>query len=184
MNLPFFAVKAYVPGGVQNQAEKNSENAFRPVPVQKFTFPEYYRRDTHTARYLPGRDYIRPPPLPPFLRGRGFVYFEAPRGRNFIRPPILYAPHPLEGYFQGWGGWGCIIFGPAYLLSGRIAPPERCYPPPPLVLSLAQTCLCDTPFCNMSRDRRSIPYRMHKRTLRYYPATRMVKNIVAGPLSK
>ena len=39
MNLPFFAVKAYVPGGVQNQAEKNSKNAFRPVPVQKFTFP-------------------------------------------------------------------------------------------------------------------------------------------------
>ena len=40
MNLPFFAVKAYVPGGVQNQAEKNSKNAFRPVPVQKFTFPD------------------------------------------------------------------------------------------------------------------------------------------------
>ena len=41
MNLPFFAVKAYVSGGggVQNQAEKNSKNAFRPVPVQKFTFP-------------------------------------------------------------------------------------------------------------------------------------------------
>ena len=39
MNLPFSAVKAYVPGGVQNQAEKNSKNAFRPVPVQKFTFP-------------------------------------------------------------------------------------------------------------------------------------------------
>ena len=39
MNLPFFPVKAYVPGGVQNQAEKNSKNAFRPVPVQKFTFP-------------------------------------------------------------------------------------------------------------------------------------------------
>ena len=38
----FFAVKAYVPGGgVQNQAEKNSKNAFRPVPVQKFTFPAF-----------------------------------------------------------------------------------------------------------------------------------------------
>ena len=36
-----FAAKAYVPGGgVQNQAEKNSKNAFRPVPVQKFTFPD------------------------------------------------------------------------------------------------------------------------------------------------
>ena len=30
----------YRGGGVQNQAEKNSKNAFRPVPVQKFTFPE------------------------------------------------------------------------------------------------------------------------------------------------
>ena len=29
----------YRGGGVQNQAEKNSKNAFRPVPVQKFTFP-------------------------------------------------------------------------------------------------------------------------------------------------
>ena len=42
MNLPFFAVKAYVPGGVQNQAEKKSKNAFRPVPVQKFTFPGHH----------------------------------------------------------------------------------------------------------------------------------------------
>ena len=40
MNLPFFAVEAYVPGGVQNQAEKMRKNAFRPVPVHKFTFPE------------------------------------------------------------------------------------------------------------------------------------------------
>ena len=35
----FFAVEAYVPGGVQNQAEKKSKNAFRPVPVPKSTFP-------------------------------------------------------------------------------------------------------------------------------------------------
>ena len=41
MNLPFFAVEAYVPGGVQNQAEKKiRKNAFWPVPVQKFTFPD------------------------------------------------------------------------------------------------------------------------------------------------
>ena len=39
MNLPFFAVEAYVPGGVQNQAGKNSKNAFQPVPVPKSTFP-------------------------------------------------------------------------------------------------------------------------------------------------
>ena len=42
-----------------------------------------------------------PPPPPPFLakrhfpgEGGGGVYFEAPRGRNFIRPPLLYTPHP------------------------------------------------------------------------------------------
>ena len=39
MNLPFFGVEAYVPGGVQNQAEENSKNAFRPVPVPKSAFP-------------------------------------------------------------------------------------------------------------------------------------------------
>ena len=43
MNLPFFAVEAYVPGGVQNQAEKKFENAFRPVPVPKPAFPETLR---------------------------------------------------------------------------------------------------------------------------------------------
>ena len=35
----FFRCKSICTGGVQNQAEKNSKNAFRPVPVQKFTFP-------------------------------------------------------------------------------------------------------------------------------------------------
>ena len=36
----FFRCKSICTGGVQNQAEKNSKNAFRPVPVQKFTFPD------------------------------------------------------------------------------------------------------------------------------------------------
>ena len=61
---------------------------------------------------------------PPFLakrhfpgEGGGGVYFEAPRGRNFIRPP-LYTPPPQEGIFRG-GGWGRIKFGPvAQQLSG------------------------------------------------------------------
>ena len=56
-----------------------------------------------------------PPPLPPFLaqrhfpgEGGGGVYSEAPRGRNFIRPPPppFIHPPPLDGYFQGWGGGG------------------------------------------------------------------------------
>ena len=53
-------------------------------------------------------------PLPsPFLakhfsgEGDGGVYFEPPRGRDFIRPPPPFIhPQPLEGYFQGWGGGG------------------------------------------------------------------------------
>ena len=53
-----------------------------------------------------------PPPPPPFLtirhfsgEGGGGVYSEAPRGRNFIRPPPPFIhPPPLEGSFQGWGG--------------------------------------------------------------------------------
>ena len=55
------------------------------------------------------------PPLPQFLamkhflgEGGGGVYFEAPRGRNFIRPP-LYTPHPWKGIC---GGWACMKFGP------------------------------------------------------------------------
>ena len=53
MNLPFFAVKAYVPGGSRIRPKKNSKNAFRPVPVQKFTFPgegdceKYHNTHTH-----------------------------------------------------------------------------------------------------------------------------------------
>ena len=51
-----------------------------------------------------------PPPAPIFgpegsFRREGIyeggVYFEAPRGRNFIRPPSFIRPPPLEGYFQG-----------------------------------------------------------------------------------
>ena len=39
------------------------------------------------------------------MEGGGGVYFEAPRGKNFIcpPPPFIHTP-PLGGYFQGWGG--------------------------------------------------------------------------------
>ena len=50
---------------------------------------------------LQGEIIYAPPPPPPhfgqktFLRERGGgAYFEAPRGRNFIPPPLLYTPHP------------------------------------------------------------------------------------------
>ena len=37
------------------------------------------------------------------------VYFEAPRGRNFIRP---FTPPTPRKVFSGVGGSGCIKFGP------------------------------------------------------------------------
>ena len=40
-------------GGVQNQAEKNSKNAFRPVPVQQFSFPVFKsQKKTIAMRFL------------------------------------------------------------------------------------------------------------------------------------
>ena len=40
---------------------------------------------------------------------------------------------------------------------------------PPLALSFTQAHLCDTPFCNVSRDSCSIPHKnKHERVLRYY----------------
>ena len=70
-------------------------------------------------------DVYAPPPPPISVRhflgegGEG-VYFEAPRGRNFIPPPppFLYTPpHPQKLIFRV-GGWGCIKVGPVKMLSG------------------------------------------------------------------
>ena len=54
--------------------------------------------------------------------------------------------------------------------SGRLALPQNGgIPPPPMVLSFTQAHLCDTPFCNISRDNCAIPDKnQHKRVLRYY----------------
>ena len=68
----------------------------------------------YCGRNNPGRNYIRPPPSPPVLGRRHFseggggggVYFGAPLGRIFIRPPSFIRPPPLGGYSQEWGGGG------------------------------------------------------------------------------
>ena len=67
--------------------------------IGNFRRQKNYEYSTEGQKCHPGRNYINPPPLPPFLakrqfsgEGGGGVYFEAPRGRNFIPPP-LYTPH-------------------------------------------------------------------------------------------
>ena len=44
MNLPFFAAKAYVPGGVQNQAKKNSKKCLLAGTGTKIYFPSKRKR--------------------------------------------------------------------------------------------------------------------------------------------
>ena len=41
MNLPFFAVEAYVPGGVQNQAEKTSKECLLAGTGTKIYFSRF-----------------------------------------------------------------------------------------------------------------------------------------------
>ena len=53
--------------------------------------------------------------------------------------------------------------------SGRFALPQNGRYIPPLVISFTQAHLCDTPFCNVSRDNCAIPHEnKHARVLRYY----------------
>ena len=54
------------------------------------------------------------------------VYFEAPRGRSFRRPPLLYTLHRS---FQGLGGEVYKVWPPTIVLQG---PSEKC----PCVLCL------------------------------------------------
>ena len=57
MNLPFFAVEAYVPGGVQNQAEKNSKKCLLAGTGTKVYFSRKLDLRPHP------QDPLRPPPL-------------------------------------------------------------------------------------------------------------------------
>ena len=57
---------------------------------------------------------------------------------------------------------------------------------PPLVLNLTQTHLCDTPFCNVSRDNCAIPHKKQVRksfAILSLQVSRNMKSIAAGPLS-
>ena len=51
-------------------------------------------------------------------RGGGGVYFEAPRGRNCIRPPPHYTPPaPRKGFFEGFRGLGVYKKLALYMLE-------------------------------------------------------------------
>ena len=73
MKLPFFRCKSICSGGgVQNQAEKNSKNAFQPVPVQKFTFPvhgvAHIMSQQTSAIFEMSRGCRATPPTPPQIK--------------------------------------------------------------------------------------------------------------------
>ena len=96
-------------------AEPSKKLEFKSWPR---TPPKFAKNGQH---FMLGEIIYAPPPSPHFWpegifqgRGGGGVCFEAPRGRNFIRPPPFIHPPPLEGYFRGGGGWGCINFGPGF----------------------------------------------------------------------
>ena len=70
--------------------------------------------------------------------------------------------------------------------SGRLAAPKNGAIPPPWYFYLHQTYLCDTPFCNISRDNCAIPHKnKHKIVFAILSlqVSRDMKSIAAGPLS-
>ena len=67
--------------------------------------------------FLPGRNYIRPPPptisWPKGIfqeRGVG-VYILRAHAAGIYAPPPFYTPPTLGRVFSGVGGWGCIESG-------------------------------------------------------------------------
>ena len=55
------------------------------------------------------------------------------------------------------------------ILFGEVSTPPKGCDTPPLALSFTQAHLCDTPFCNVSRNSCAMPHKnKHERVLRYY----------------
>ena len=62
-----------------------------------------------------------------------------------------------------------IVFNIARCFLREVSIPPKCCDTPLAYLILHLTCVCDTPFCNVSRDNCVIPHKnKHKRVLRYY----------------
>ena len=64
---------------------------------------------------------LETPSPPPYLAirnfsgGVGVCIFRGPPQHEFYTPPLLIRPPPLEGYFQGRGGWACIKSGSVHV---------------------------------------------------------------------
>ena len=80
---------------------------------------------------VPGRNYIYPPPPPPFCGQKAFfkgrvlcaIYFEA------FGAGILYSTPPTpRRVFSRVGGWGCIKFGLVRVCSATSRVPKECEP--------------------------------------------------------
>ena len=72
--------------------------------------------------------------------------------------------------------------------GGGHSPKMVRYPPPSYLASFTQAHLCDTPFCNVSRDSYAIPHKKQKKTRKSFAilslqVSRDMKSIAAGPLS-
>ena len=85
------------------------------------------------------------------------------RGKKSRRSGNLVAPYrAILRYYRCNTPYRAILFQ-----GGQRSPKMVRYPP--LVLSFTHAHLCDTPFCNISRDKCAIPHKnKHERLLRYY----------------
>ena len=101
------------------------------------------------------------------------------------KPHLVFPPPPLVAPYRAiLRYYRCDPLYRAMLFKGAQHSP-KIVRYPPLVLNFTQAHLCDTPFCNVSRDNCAIPHKnKHERVLRYYPlqVSRDMKSIAAGPL--
>ena len=111
--------------------------ASKLVSTKTLLLKHYYRRQGMPHFWPPKQVYV-----PHFL------------GENAKKGPTLVAPYrAILRYYRCDTPYRAILFK-----RGQHTPTMVRYPPP-LVLNFTQTHLCDTPFCNVSRDNCAIPHK-------------------------
>ena len=96
-------------------------------------------------------------------------------GIAFCEMPTQYPRSAFQGLCGGHQKGSAAVCDPnpprpfaRYRFKGAQQLPPNCAIPP-LVRSFTQAHLCDTPFCNVSRDNCAIPHKnKHERVLRHY----------------